>query len=140
MPNNYAKGRLDPNVSFQVIRADPRLLQLLDGRIQLKPGTQLYLVHSEIYVLPRPGDTEIQPLSEDFLLDPESYDTARSVHLAATYYALSLDAAQRSCQPQHAIYLSRAAEILQDIHSRGAGVAKLAALILAEQRALAHSP
>jgi hypothetical protein len=134
---NYARGQLDPGVSVQVMNADPRLLELLSGYVQRNAQRDLYIVHSEIYMLPVSGAGSIQPISEDFLLDPSEYDKARSVHLAATYYALAVDAGLRSCRPEQVAFLSKAAETLQDVQPiSGVGMKSLAALIRAAQTAL----
>lgn len=132
----YARGQLDPVVSLKVMNSDTRLLEILDGLLQLDPSTNRPLVHSEIYIVAKAGATTIRPLSEDILLDVANYDRARSLHLAATYYALSVDASSHSCRPAQITYLSRATEILHDIKTSSAGSKALTEMIQADQRAL----
>jgi hypothetical protein len=133
---NYARGQLDPDTSGLILSGDPRLLELLDGRLQQHPTRNVYVVHSDIYLLAIPPAAPIQPISEDFFMDPDQYETARSVHLAATYFALSTDAGRRSCRSEQVAYLAKAQEILQDVHPRGAGVELLSQWVRTAQQAL----
>jgi len=138
---NYAQGQLDPAESLLVMNADPRLLELLDGRMQISlQNPHLYLVHSDIYVAPANGATQVRPIGEDYELDPTNYETTRSVHLAAIYYALAVDAARRSCRPIQVSYLSRAAEVLKDVHHQGSGALRLRNQISKDQHGLGLSP
>lgn len=137
---NYARGQLDPQTSGLILD-DPRLLELLDGRLQQHPTHKVYVVHSDIYLPAAPAaSTPIEPISEDFLMDPDQYETARSVHLAATYFALATDAGWRSCRPQQVGYLARAQEILRDIRTKGAGAKLLSQRVRAMQQALGLLP
>lgn len=132
----HAVGRLNPTVSVTLMSTDPSILELLDGWIQ--PGTSAaqYIIHSDIYVLARPHETSMPPVSEDYLFDATQFDNARSVHLAALYYALAVDAETNFCRAQQINYLSKAAEILKDVKSNGAGIHLLHDRIVADQRAL----
>jgi len=132
----HASGRLDANISVQLMSTDQSILELLDGWIQAGGNSQPYVVHSQIYILARPHESSIQPVTEDFLFDPRHYDTARSVHLAALYYALSIDAETMSCRSRQIEYLTKAAETLQDVHSKGSGIKILRARIVADQQSL----
>jgi hypothetical protein len=134
----HAEGRLDAMVSVKVMNTDPSILELLDGWIQAgrAKGTGAYIVHSEIYVLARPSETSMPPVSEDYLFDATQYDSARSVHLAALYYALSVEAEIDACRAQQIKFLSKAAEIVKDVKSKGSGIQLLRDRIAADQRTL----
>ena len=133
----YARGQLNPAISAAVMKADPRLLELLDGRIQPAAGQQTFVVHSNIYVLPASDDATAQPISEDFLVEPYQHDLARSTHLAATYYALAVDAGRNSCRGTQVTLLAKAEETLRDVAPNGGDGAKvLLRLVHDAQRAL----
>ena len=134
----YAAGQLDSSVSYDVMTHDLRILELLDGRMQRKSSEE-YLVHSNIYIFTPTGLTKVRPLSEDFILAPVSYKNAHPIHLAAIFYALSVDAGQRSCNQIQIYYLNRAWEVLSDTPSDSAGASTLASLVQSDQRALGLS-
>jgi len=133
----YARGQLSPAASVDAMRADPRLLELLDGRIQPEPGTGTFVVHSNIYVPPLTDGDVTQPISEDFVLEPYQHDLARSIHLAAIYYALAVDAGRNGCRATQVSLLAKAEETLKDISPKGGdGTRALLALVHGAQRSL----
>lgn len=138
--SKYARGQLDPTVSYQVLHSDPRLLELMDGRLQKSAQSPLYIVHSDIYFISKSGPGLIQPVSEDFLLDTSKYEDTRNIHLSATYYALAVDAAGRSCQREAINLLSHAIETLIDIPFTSGGAQTLRSLIISEQQVLGMPP
>jgi hypothetical protein len=133
----FAHGQLDPAASLTVMKTDPRLLELLDGRMQRGAKPQTFLIHSDIYIWPPSGAASVQPIGEDFLLEPKQHDLARSIHLAATYYALAIDAGRNSCRKTQVSLLAKAEETLQDVPSEfGTGANSLMKLVHDAQRSL----
>jgi hypothetical protein len=137
---DYAKGQLDPTVSFQLMESDPRLLEVLDGRIHYSSPDMIFLIHSDIYIFPIRGVSTIDPISEDYPVTPIAFDDTRNVHLAATYYALALDARRRSCRTEANDLLSDAAGILKDIAPATPGSLVLSGLVQDEIRIMGSSP
>ena len=136
----YAKGSLDGHVSRSLMKADIRLLELLDGFLQENPQTHYYQIHSDIYVFAPEGAVDIAPISETYELRPDAYQETYSVHMAATYYAKSVAASVNSCRTQQVYNLSKAAEVLRDVRSPGPGAKALRLLITTDQRSLGLLP
>lgn len=123
-----AAGHLSPDVSAQLMSTDLSLLELLDGYLQIQPNKPA-IVHSQIYVLGDRRKPALAPIAQDFSLSPSAHDAARSVHLAALYYALAVDAGLSSCLPEQNRFLSKASETLQDVRTAGPAVKALRDLI-----------
>lgn len=129
-------GRLDPEVSVKLMSVDKSILEVLDGTLLPDTGPSRYVIRSNIYVLARPNDSQAAPFSENYRLDATEFDRARSVHIAALYYALAIDAELNACREQQIKYLSKAAEILKDVKTPGPGIDALRERIAADQRVL----
>jgi hypothetical protein len=137
----YVVGHLTQATSVRVMQGDPRLLVLLDGRVQFAPDKKLYVVHSDIFILPAVSSQPQLPFSEDFLLTPYQHDAARSLHLAAMFLAMARDAAEHSCRLAQVTFLSKAAETAQDAqHAHVMGAQGLFEIIRSEQRGLGLLP
>jgi len=132
----HASGRLTPEVSAKLMSVDNSILELLDGTILSGSGATRYVIHSNIYVLPRQKESRVSPLSEDYHLDAPEADRARAVHIAAIYYALAIDAEAKACREQQIKFLTKAAELLKDVKKPGAGIKALQDRIAADQHAL----
>jgi hypothetical protein len=143
----FKQGTLSPEISLTMIKGDTRLLALFDGLVQ-KNTKGDSLIHSNIYLglarLPSYQNGPVpDPVSENYRIDPDQYSDVKNLHLAATYFALAVDAAS---DPRQQIYrevekhlLDRAREILDDIRRQDDSTQNLKRAVNDEYRRIAKS-
>jgi hypothetical protein len=72
------------------------------------------------------------PISEDYILDPDFFNETRSIHLAATYYALATQVIGEDCARIRVALLNKASEALRDVKLPTAQVKAIDAMIQRE--------
>jgi hypothetical protein len=110
----YASGQLSPNKGADLFAGDRKLLEALDGFLLKRPPQGPFVVHSNIYISIAQS-TMTTPITENYVLDPDLFSETRSVHLAATYYALATEANDKTCKRIRIALLNKAAESLDDV-------------------------